>query len=254
MRIFPAILAALLLVTAARAQTESRPTLPPPGYRLVWSDEFDGHELDTNKWEFRTDSKMWSTQKPENVSVRGGNLVLAVKQAEAGDRHYTGAGIISRQAFRCGYYEARLRVPPGAGWHTSFWMMRHNGDGGTGPAVATQELDVCENDSVNLTNYAVNVHKWNPPPHASHGHKTVKTPDLSSDFHVFGCEFTKTFVKYYFEGRLVQTVAVTNFTPGDQNIWLTTIASNLGGTTRVDDTKLPAAAEFDYVRFYEPTN
>ena len=89
----------------------------------------------------------------------------------------------------------------------------------------------------------------------------MKTPDLSAGFHVFGCEFTPTTVKYFFDGDLVQTVDVTNvrkkdgtaadFPHGDQNIWLTSIASHLGGTKAVDDDKLPATAEFDYVRFFK---
>ena len=224
---------------------------PPPGYELAWSDEFDGSALATNKWDYRTDSKHWSTQKPENVSVAGGTLRLAVKKEKSGDKDYTGAGVITQQAFKYGYYESRFKVPPGAGWHSSFWMMRHNGKGGTGPEVSAQELDACENDSISLTNYGVNVHKWNPQPHVSMGGKSVKTPDLSADFHVFGCEFTPETVKYFFEGKLVQTVAVTNFPHSDQHIWLTTIASFLGKTKAVDDSKLPAAAEYDYVRFYQ---
>jgi hypothetical protein len=36
-----------------------------------------------------------------------------------------------------------------------------------------------------------------------------------------------------------------------QQIWLTTIGSHLGGTTKVDDAFLPSAAIFDYVRFYK---
>lgn len=237
--------------SGSAAEPNAVMTLPPPGYKLIWSDEFNGSVLDTNKWVYRTDSKHWSTQLPANVSVRDGKLVLAVKKEDAGGKHYSGAGVISKAAFKYGYYESRFKVPAGAGWHTSFWMMLHNGDGGTGPAAAAQELDVCENDSVSLTNYGVNVHKWNPPPHTSQGHKTVPTPDLAADFHVFGCEFAPATVKYYFEGKLVQTVAVTNFAHGDQHVWLTTIASHLGKTTAVDDAKLPAAAEYDYVRFYE---
>ena len=235
----------------ALAQTNHRLTLPPPGYKLVWSDEVNGGKLDTSKWDFRTDSRMWSKQKAENVSVRDGRLILAVKKEDAAGMHYTGAGVISKRAFRYGYYEARFKVPPGAGWHTSFWMMQHNGMGGTGPAAAAQELDVCENDSVKLTNYGVNVHKHNPKPHVAIGHKTVPTPDLSASFHLFGCEFTPEKVKYFFDGELVQTVDVSKFKHGDQNVWLTTIASNLGGTRAVDDTKLPSVAEFDYVRVYE---
>jgi len=49
----------------------------------------------------------------------------------------------------------------------------------------------------------------------------------------------------------VQTVIVTNFSHEEQHIWLTSIASSLGKTKAVDDANLPAAAEFDYVRFYE---
>ncbi len=245
------LLAVFGTTTANFAQTNQTISLPPPGYQLVWADEFNGTALDTNKWTYRTDSKMWSTQLPANISVGDGNLRLAVKQQDAGGKHYTGAGVISRQAFKYGYYEARFKVPPGAGWHTSFWMMKHNGQGGTGPTASAQELDVCENDSVKLTNYGVNVHKWNPQPHVAMGHRAVRTPDLAADFHWYGCEFTPETVKYFFDGKLVQTVAVTNFAHSDQHIWLTTIASNLGGTRAVDDTKLPAAAVYDYVRFYE---
>jgi len=243
-------LAVALVGAACFAQTHPVPEAPLPDYQLAWSDEFDGSALDTNKWDFRTDNRMWSRQKPGNVSVRDGCLVLSAKKEEADDLHYTGAGIISKQVFRYGYYEARFKVPPGAGWHTSFWMMKHNGQGGTGPSESAQELDVCENDSVHLDSYGVNIHKWNPQPHIQVGTKRIQTPDLSKDFHVFGCEFTPTAVRYFFDGRQVQAVDVTGFAHGDQNIWLTTIASNLGGTKAVDDTKLPAVAEYDYVRFY----
>ena len=251
MKINSTILAVAFVATTALAQTNGSVALPPVGYKLAWSDEFNDGKLDTAKWDFRTDSKMWSTQLPANVSVRDGNLILAVKKQDAGGKHYTGAGVISKQAFKYGYYESRFRVPPGAGWHTSFWMMLHNGHGGTGPAVSAQELDVCENDSAHQNSYGVNVHKWNPKPHVAMGGKSVKTPNLSGDFHIYGCEFTPDKVKYYFDGKFVQTVDVSKFKHSEQNIWLTTIASNLGGTKAVDDTKLPAVAEYDYVRFYE---
>jgi len=245
---WPGLLALALLSTLA-----PRPALaePPAGYKLAWSDEFEGKAVDASKWVYRTDSKMWSAQKPENVTVAEGKLRLNVKKEEAGDKHYTGAGLISKQAFKYGYYESKFKVPPGAGWHTSFWMMRHDGQGGTDPKATVQELDVCENDSVKLTSYGVNVHQWNPKPHKTFGNKVVKTPDLSADFHVWGCEFTPEFVKYYFDGKLVQTVDATKFPHGEQHIWLTTIASSLGGAKKVDDTQLPAAAEYEYVRFYE---
>lgn len=235
-------------------------TQPPAGYVLKWSDEFEGDALDPDKWDFRTDSKMWSTQQPGNVSVSGGYLRLAVKKESAGGMQYTGAGVISKQAFRFGYYETRMKVPPGAGWHTSFWMMWHNGKGGTDTAQACQELDVIENDSLHKHKYGVNVHQWKRD-HFCLGRKDIETPDLSADFHVFGCEFAADSVKYYFDGDLVQSVDLARAVKGDgtpvvfetgrQHIWLTTIATYLGDTKAVDDSTLPSAALFDYVRFYE---
>jgi beta-glucanase (GH16 family) len=229
-------------------------------YPPVWSDEFDGASLDLEKWGFRTDSKMWSTQKPDNVEVSGGTLKLHLKKEEAGDKHYSGSGVISKTAFRYGYYEARMKIPPGAGWHTSFWMMLYNRKGGTTPATACQELDVIENDSIHKNSYGVNIHKWKTE-HISFGGKTVKTPDLSAAFHVYGCLFTPDRVTYYFDGDPVQSVDVTqavrkdhtsiDFEHGDQNIWLTSIASSLGNTKAVDDAALPAIAEFDYVRYFK---
>lgn len=241
----------LLLPSLAALFCSTSRAEPPSGYTLAWSDEFDADKLDLTRWVFRTDSKHWSTQSAANVSVRDGKLILTLKKESLNGKDYTGAGVISRETFGHGYYEARLKVPAGAGWHTSFWMMKHDGAGGTGTTQAAQELDVCEQDSVNAHRYSVNVHRWNPAPHQAFGYKEIDTPDLSADFHVFGCEFTGETVRYFFDGKLVRTIDASPFTHGDQQVWLTSIATFLGGTKAVDETKLPATAEYDWVRVYK---
>jgi hypothetical protein len=256
---FPAGICALFLVGVARLPAQAIdpasgnaapfPGTPVTGYKLVWSDEFNGTALDTDKWNYRTDTRFWSLQRPENVRVADGALHLDLKKETFGTTSYTGGGAISKALFRYGYYEARMKVPPGGGWHTSFWMMKYNR-----PATDTVaiELDVIENDSVTPLKYAVNTHRHLPTPHATYGTKTVNTPALDENYHVFGCEFTPTAIRYFFEGNLVQTVNATQFPHNDLNIWLTSIAAPLGGTTSVDDTMLPASALFDYVRFFGP--
>lgn len=250
----------LFLVTVSCSVAHSRAvadeTIKPlgevaPGYFLAWSDQFDGQALDAEKWNYRTDSKMWSTQLPGNVSVASGLLSIALKKETSGGKQYTGGGVISKQTFQYGYYEARFKVPPGAGWHTSFWTQKQDGTGGTNPRAATQEIDICEQDSVKLTDYSAGVIDWSGPKKgAGFGRQHVKTPDVSADFHVWGCEFTPLKVSFYFDGKLTHQTDATKFPHGDQHIWLTSIASSLGGTTAVDDSKLPAAAIFDYVRFF----
>lgn len=224
---------------------------PPAGYTLTWSDEFEGEKLDLTKWNYRTDSRHWSTQSPTHVAVSNGTLQLGVSKGSLQGKNYIGSGVISKQRFTYGYYEARFRVPPGAGWHTSFWLMWHaeKGERVSKPA-RHQEIDICEQDSVNPRTYSLNLHDWEGK-HKSYGHTLVKTDDLSASFHVWGCEFTASSIRYYFEGKLIKELDATLLNHGEQNIWLTSIASPLGGTKAVDETALPSAAVYDYVRFYE---
>ena len=220
---------------------------PVSGYVLAWSDEFNGTAVDTNKWGFRTGVRLWSTQLPANNGVSNGLYYLHVKKETVGSTDYTAGGIISTKLFRYGYYETSMKVPPGRGWHTSFWMMKQTL---TTNDTAQIELDALENDSITLTSYGINNHRWLPTPVLHFGSKSVTTPSLNAGFHVIGCEYTSSTVKYFFDGVLQQTVATTNFTPADVNIWLTSVAANLGGTTNVDDTQLPNYALYDYARFF----
>lgn len=242
-------------VQAQGATTNSPASAAPlPGYQLVWQDEFDGAALDTSKWNCRTDSKNLSTQKPENVVVKDGLLRLMLKKEAAGGKNYTGAGIISRPAFKHGYYEARIKMPAGDGWHNSFWLMKHDGSGTTDAQDASQGIDVAHNDSIDHLTYTVAVNKYNPLPTETLGYQRLPSPDLAADFHVFGCEFTAAAAKFYLDGKLVQTVDVTRIPQGDMNVWFSSIASHLGGTPKVDDSALPQEAQCDYVRVFQKSD
>lgn len=240
-----ALLAGALACTAASAEAP-RPNLPPEEaarFRLAWSDEFNADSVDETKWDYRLGPAWWSTQQKQNIVQTGGSMRIELKKESALGMAYTAGGLISKPQFRYGYYEARFRCPPGKGWHTSFWLMNRNG--------VEQEIDICENDSINPMRYSVNTHRYNPI-HTSVGFRIVETPDLSADFHVWGCEFTPRKVTYYFEGKPVASFPVDRMAHNDHNIWLTSLAASLAGTDRVDDDKLPAAAIYDYVRVFEP--
>jgi len=230
------------------------PTAPLVGYTLAWNDEFAGTNLDAAKWDYRTDSKNLSLQKPENVSVKDGLLHLALKKEAAGGKKYTGAGIISKPAFKYAYYEARIKMPAGAGWHTAFWLMKSDGSGTTDFQAASQGIDVADNDSIDHEGYKVVLNKYNPEPPANYGFTRLPTPDLSAEFHVFGCEFTPECVNYYLDGQLVHVVDARQIPHGEQNLWVSSIASHLGGTLQVDDSALPQETLCDYVRVFTRTN
>jgi beta-glucanase (GH16 family) len=221
--------------------------------KLVFEDNFDSTALNTKVWDYRTDTRFWSKQVPENVTVANGYLYLNVKQQNIGATQYTGAGVITKKGYKYGYYESRFKIPKGKGWHTSFWMMYKLPSTGIPYSTLCQEIDVCENDSKSFTSYSTNLHNYYPV-HSNSGAKTVTTPNLADTFHIWACEFTPKEIKFFFEGKLVRTLDATKQKHGDASIWLTTIAAPLGGTDTVDVAKLPSAAVYDYVRFYEQLN
>jgi hypothetical protein len=236
----PGLALALALPLALSAQ-------PPEGkWTLAFSDDFNGSAVDTAKWNFRTGPRLWSEQRSANVSVRDGLLHIALKKDKAGALDYTAGGLISKEAFRYGYYEARMKMPSGRGWHTSFWAMRNGPPSGLDDRF--QEIDICEQDSIDHASYSVNWHNYNP--HNSFGIKRIQGPDLSAGFHIFGAEFSPRQVRFYFDGALVQTLDVSHLSHHDQHIWLTSIAANLNKTPSVDDSVLPEEALVDWVHFY----
>lgn len=214
-------------------------------YELLFYDNFDGNKLNTKLWKHRTDNKHWSVQRADNVELKNGHLVLLLKKEKAEDKNYTGSGIISKETFQYGYYEARLKIPSGAGWHTSFWLMRHN------DTTAEIEIDILENDSKHPNTYEIAFHTY-PGGHKSIFGKSVKTPNMTEEFVLLGCEYTPEYVKYYRNNEQVKFLDISEYKHGPVNIWLTSIASWLGGTKQVDDTKLPGKAIIDYVKFYKP--
>jgi hypothetical protein len=183
---FAAFLAAGDAVDPATAGADpSVPEITSQGYKLAFSDEFNGTKLDEEKWVYRVDSKGLSTELPANATVSDGLLHLAVKKESAKGKAYTGGGIISKAEFQYGYYEARLKVPPGKGWHTSFWTMHYNGRD-TNPTQGAQEIDICEQDSGQPhSGYAAGVNAWGAPlKNIFLGRRNFNTPDLARDYYM----------------------------------------------------------------------
>jgi acyl-CoA thioesterase-1 len=244
----------LLLIPIASSQgaADIAPQLPDDvakGYKLTWHDEFDGEVLNKAEWNIRTGERFASMNMANNVSVGDGRLRIALKKEKAGKADYTSGGVISKREFRYGCYEARFKSPPGEGWHTSFWLMKNSG----GQKGNRQEIDICEHDSKDMHSYGANLHVHFPK-HEGIAGRRIATPDLSAEFHTWTSEFTPREVRHYFDGKLVAVKHVESFQHDVMSVWLTTVGwAKLPWSNRekIDDSKLPAFAEFDYVRFFE---
>jgi beta-glucanase (GH16 family) len=222
----------------------------PTGYTLKWSDEFNGTSVDTSLWNYRTDVKALSAQRPQNVTEGGGIMSINLKKESYGGKSYTGGGLVSKQAFRYGYYEVKAKTNAGAGWHNSFWAMKGDGSTTFGTDRST-ELDGFEIGSDANTKNANTIHRWNAD--GTDSPISSGTYDMgfnaSAAYHVYGMEWTETNFKFYIDGILKSTLSYPSTSHNHDliNIWLTSIAY----MSPVDDTLLPASLDFDYVRFYE---
>lgn len=229
---------------------DSSTPLPPPGYNLVFSDEFDSNTLDHSKWNYRLRDKPDSAQEEENVEVRDGNLLIHARKQRVGKYNYTGGGIISKPLFVYGYYEARFKIPASEGWHTAFWTMPEYEP----KDLRNTEIDFCEQDSGDPRYFSLGLinHReagWNE---SNIGRWVVEdAPNMAEEFIVIAADFTPRFIRFYLNGKLTKDVDARLFPHGPATVQLSCIASRKKGDRFQDDAHLPSRATFDYVRVYQ---
>ncbi|WP_328996125.1 family 16 glycosylhydrolase [Kribbella sp. NBC_01245] len=244
---------------AAESSTVASADVPrPAGYELAWTDEFDGTEpggtgLDTHAWYYREGEKAICSNSPDNVSVAGGKLRIALKRQDRNGKQYTCGGVISKQWFGYGYYETRAELWGDRGFHSAFWTTGLSDSmpdtpGYKGPNNRVNEIDGFEIDSHAPTRIAHHSH-WFVPRHIGNQGGLYVGPDSSDGYHTYGFEWLPTEIRYYVDGMLarVQPYAGPH---GLQSIWLTT----LGYTAPVDEGNLPGETTWDYFRYYAPTD
>jgi beta-glucanase (GH16 family) len=255
-----------LLTTSLSAQ-------PTENYILEWQDEFEGTELNTSKWAYREDNKHRSIQRRENVSIVDGvlRLDLRVLDKPIEGKTASGAGIVSTQQFRYGYYEVRTRLGNGTGsergWHHSFWAMAAELDNdtvsNTYPGIRRTGIDGFENptehrfepDLNTLNNFVQHTVVWDEQGTESGRLPTppqnrTLIPDFDAGkWHTYAFEWTPERVRFYVDDQVTHIAEY----PADEhvhdavNVWLTAISANWN----YQGDPIPSKAEYDYFRFYK---
>lgn len=165
-------------------------------YKLVWSEEFNGTELDLNTWNIETGGGGWGnrekqnyTKRPENIRVKNGCLEIEARKESYGGNEYTSGRMQSKnkKMFLYGKFESRIKFPGGGGTWPAFWMM------GVGSWPACGEIDIQEHVG-NITKRASSA-LHTPLRNGSKGNNWSATRtfdfDLAGDFHIYGCEWLK---------------------------------------------------------------
>jgi len=269
-----ASLAALCgLASAADAPPPPESLAPPPGWQLVWSDEFDIDGLpDPKKWGndtafnqkgwFNHEQQYYSPPGEQNAAVRDGKLVITARKetrSAAGDwggQHYTSARLRTRglAEWTTGFFEIRARLPCGLGTWPAIWMLGVHGEW-----PANGELDIMEHIGRNPGRVMSTIHT--PAGSGAHGvGAAVTVPDACSAFHRYQMLWTERDITFGIDGvntltypRLdVGAAGAARAWPFDGPQYLllnVAIGGDLGGT--IDDGIFPVTMEVDYVRVWQ---
>ena len=124
-----------------------------PGWKLVWSDEFDGAYIDTNIWTYDLGNNSgWGnneleyyTGSTQNSYVSNGFLHIAALRQSMNGFNYTSARMKTEGLYSAEYgrFEFRASLPSGAGFWPALWMLGANIDTVGWPGCG--EIDVMEN-------------------------------------------------------------------------------------------------------------
>ncbi|WP_075340815.1 glycoside hydrolase family 16 protein [Tenacibaculum agarivorans] len=236
---------------------------------LVMQDEFDvDGTLNSSLWTYDIGTGMngWGnnelqyyTDRPENVTVQNGVLIITARQEDFNGAAYTSARIKTEDLFEQTYgrFEARIRVPFGQGMWPAFWLLGNNCNepGFTWPQCG--EIDIMEFRGQEPTIIHGSVHG----PEYSAGNAITKSYQLPNDrfdtgFHVFGIEWAPDYVNYYVDDVLYNQITredVTGEWVLDHPFYII-INLAVGGSfvgSPNSDTVFPQNMLVDYVRVYK---
>ena len=270
---FPELITAFFILSAcagaSRSETVARSAGIPPGYKLVWSDEFNKDGLpDQTKWSYDTEAnaKGWynhelqyyAAGRLENSRVSHGKLIITARKealksaSDYGGQKYTSARLITRDkaSWKYGFFEIRAKLPGGVGTWPAIWML-----GTTGGWPAGGEIDIMEQVGKDPTTISGTIHNQSTAGTSGSGSQT-KVMDACSSFHNYQLTWTPEQLLIGVDGKVYHTYVNSgkgkDSWPFDKPQYLLlnlAIGGDMAGP--VDNNIFPVQMEVDYVRVYQ---
>jgi beta-glucanase (GH16 family) len=208
----PALILLALLIGTVQPASAQCPDLP--GCVLVWSDEFDGAEVDLSKWTFQLGDGTevglppgWGNNElqyyqAENATVAGGFLSITAKEESVGGRNYTSARMrsLGKGDWAFGRMEMRAKMPLGQGMWPAFWMLPSDSIYGTW--AASGEIDIVEYIGSQPSRIFGTIHYGGPWPGNVFSSTSYFLPGgtFHDDFHEFAVEWERGEIRWYVDG------------------------------------------------------
>lgn len=258
----------LLVCLACAAPATAQPT----GWKLVWSDEFDGPTLDYSKWEVEVNAfgggnnelQIYS-DRPKNVRVENGHLLIEAHrdnyEITGTTREYSSGRIRSKHRgdWKYGRFEFRAKLPGGQGVWPAIWMMPT--DHVYGEWALSGEIDIMEFKGQEPDTVWGTLHFGDRWPKNAHKDDRFRltSGNFTNDFHDFAIEWEEGVIRWYVDGKLWQTqskwhsAAAPFPAPFDQRFHIIlnlAIGGGFVGPVNAQ-TQFPRQYYVDYVRVYQ---
>ncbi|NER10648.1 glycoside hydrolase family 16 protein [Muriicola jejuensis] len=238
--------------------------------QLTMQDEFDldgapnsalwGYDIGTGTDGWGNQELQYYTDRPENVTVNNGVLIITARREDFQGSAYTSARLITRGKFEQTYgrFEARIRVPYGQGMWPAFWMLGvPDSPSEIWPSIG--EIDIMEMRGQQPTTLIGSVHG----PGYSAGEAISKEYVFQNDrmdtgFHVYGIEWGPDYVNHYVDDVLYNQITPEDLPEGaewvfDNDFYILinlAVGGNFVGSPN-SETVFPQTMLVDYVRVYE---
>ncbi len=269
-----ALVACLLAGCRALAAAPARADAGPgPGWRLKWSDEFDGTALDTNVWQrCKAGASDWNrhmSARPDLVVVRDGHVAIrGVKNDGADkDRHpWITGGIqnrhgpaVSHMAYGKVLVRARFQDHQKGAW-PALWMCGAYPDAKGRRWPWNGEIDIVERLNGDAFVHQTVHTGWTfRKKRSKKPVNSATAPIVNGDWNVYGLEIAPDALIWSVNGK--DTFRYPKTDCGDPDQWpfgspfFFLLDMQLGGkwVGKVDTGTLPVEMQIDYIRIFEKT-
>lgn len=194
------------------SETYAKPSVPTVSdneYTLMWSDNFEGTELNRNDWNVETHDAGWVNAESQayvddekNIYVEDGNLILRpIRQKNADGTETITSGRVNTQGkhdFTYGLFEVRAKVPTGKGFLPAFWMMPTD-ENLYGQWPRCGEIDAMEVMGQENNKLYGTIHYGNPHSEKQ-GTYTLENGNFTDEYHTFACDWEPGKITWYVDG------------------------------------------------------
>lgn len=230
---------------------------------LQWSDEFDGPNIDSNKWWFQTGNGQggWGNNELEyytdrNAWIQDGNLIIQANQENYEGFQYTSSKLVTKGKFSTVYgkFEVRAKLPSGQGMWPAFWLLGDNIDQVGWPACG--EIDIMEAVGKDPNNNHGSLHA---PGFDITGSYNIPN-GVSSDFHVYGVNWQPDNIQFYVDDNVYATFTADQaraqggeWVFNGKNMWMILNLAVGGNWPGAPDgsTQFPQQLVVDYVKVWQ---